>query len=410
MAGKVWATSEWGRMLIREFEDLRLRAYQCSANKWTIGYGSTFYPDGRPVRKGDKITEAEAEPLLTATLRPFEDAVNRAMEGVTLTQYQFDAMVAYAYNAGVDAFRSSSVCEAMRNNRPDLAATSFEAVTGSTSMTPHREALNDRAFASKIGYKDGKPYWIGPDGRPCGYMRRLSGLLRRHLAESLLFTGRDWRRACAPGAIHLIPQPPESCIWDSGWNKGMGRWKERTHSATSHMDAYMASDPLPDLDEVELFESGPPPEPAGPPDVDIDETDETDGTMDDLARQAPEIVTRPWQDEDAPVVAPVPAPPAKAPPPPAPVVRPPPYVPHGEIGATPKDMVRSRRFWGLFLIIVGRMGSVLGLSSGVVTTISDPVVAELVTPILIMGGSYAVERVGDYVQHIGRKGARTVLQ
>lgn len=50
--------------LIKEFEGLRTEAYLCPAGQWTIGYGSTTYPDGRSVQPGDKITPEQAEEML----------------------------------------------------------------------------------------------------------------------------------------------------------------------------------------------------------------------------------------------------------------------------------------------------------------------------------------------------------
>ena len=47
--------TERGKDLIREFEGCKLVAYKCPAGVWTIGYGSTFYADGTPVKEGDKI-------------------------------------------------------------------------------------------------------------------------------------------------------------------------------------------------------------------------------------------------------------------------------------------------------------------------------------------------------------------
>ena len=41
--------------IIKEFEGFRSQAYKCSAGKWTIGYGSTLYEDGTPVKQGDTI-------------------------------------------------------------------------------------------------------------------------------------------------------------------------------------------------------------------------------------------------------------------------------------------------------------------------------------------------------------------
>ena len=52
-----------GADLIKQFEGLKLKAYQCSAGKWTIGFGNTFYEDGKPVKQGDVITRERADSL-----------------------------------------------------------------------------------------------------------------------------------------------------------------------------------------------------------------------------------------------------------------------------------------------------------------------------------------------------------
>ena len=51
--------SQKGLDLIKEFEGLRLDAYQCSAGVWTIGFGTA-----RGVKRGDRITKERAEELL----------------------------------------------------------------------------------------------------------------------------------------------------------------------------------------------------------------------------------------------------------------------------------------------------------------------------------------------------------
>ena len=55
--------------LLKEFEGFRKEAYQCSAGVWTIGYGTTIYPDGSRVKQGDKIDERTAEKLCLADCR-----------------------------------------------------------------------------------------------------------------------------------------------------------------------------------------------------------------------------------------------------------------------------------------------------------------------------------------------------
>jgi len=46
--------------LMHRYEGLRLDAYLCPANVWTIGYGNTFYENGAKVKQGDKITKQRA--------------------------------------------------------------------------------------------------------------------------------------------------------------------------------------------------------------------------------------------------------------------------------------------------------------------------------------------------------------
>lgn len=109
-------TSQAGIDFIKRFEGLSLKPYICSAGKPTIGYGSTFYPDGRKVTAQDKsITKDEAEKLLIDTLKPFENKVNRLIT-VPLTQNQFDALVSHTFNTG-----GSDTLFRLINQRADIS-------------------------------------------------------------------------------------------------------------------------------------------------------------------------------------------------------------------------------------------------------------------------------------------------
>lgn len=101
--------SSQGEQLIKSFEGLRLTAYRDVAGVWTIGYGSTHYHDGRPVKPGDKLTNAvQASAIFTNTLGQYEDAVNSNVK-VPLTQSQFDALVSFTYNTGIFALKESTL-------------------------------------------------------------------------------------------------------------------------------------------------------------------------------------------------------------------------------------------------------------------------------------------------------------
>ena len=49
-----------GLNLIKQFEGLKLNAYDDGVGVWTIGYGTIKYPNGVRVKHGDKITQAQA--------------------------------------------------------------------------------------------------------------------------------------------------------------------------------------------------------------------------------------------------------------------------------------------------------------------------------------------------------------
>lgn len=92
-------TGPKGKNLIKKWESCKLAAYKCSAGKWTIGFGNTFYEDGSKVKPGDIITKERAESLFNNLLPKFEYIVNKNIK-LTLNQNQFDALVSHTWNTG----------------------------------------------------------------------------------------------------------------------------------------------------------------------------------------------------------------------------------------------------------------------------------------------------------------------
>lgn len=111
--------------LIREFEGFRPQPYRCPAGVPTIGYGSTRYEDGTPVKMTDPpITRERANSIMLATLaREYAPAVTRYVQR-TLTQGQFDALVDFAYNAGAQNLRTSTLLKKV--NAGDIAGAGGE--------------------------------------------------------------------------------------------------------------------------------------------------------------------------------------------------------------------------------------------------------------------------------------------
>ena len=141
--------SEEGLSLIKKFEGFELKAYRCSANVLTIGYGHT-----KGVEEDQEITQEEAEEMLASELGEYEGYINDMVE-CDLEQYQFDALVAWVYNLGPTNLRSSTMLKRLNANDLDDVPTQIRR-------------------------------WNKAGGKV------LAGLTRRREAESLMFQNKEW--------------------------------------------------------------------------------------------------------------------------------------------------------------------------------------------------------------------------
>lgn len=143
-------TSEQGLELIKHFEGLRLEAYRDSVSKITIGYGTTYYPDGTLVAEGDTCTKEEAEQFLLTNLIEFEECVDKLVT-VDLKQHQFDALVSFCYNLGCASLKRSTLLKVIN--------------------------ANPNSFAIPVEFNK----WVNAGGK------KLKGLVARRLCESVLY-------------------------------------------------------------------------------------------------------------------------------------------------------------------------------------------------------------------------------
>jgi lysozyme len=109
-----------GYQLICEFEGLRLKPYLCSAKVPTIGYGNTYYPNGKRVTLLDEpITKEYAFEIFKVIADKFGKRVSEMVKK-PLTQNQFNALVSFAYNVGTGAFSTSTLLKKVNANPNDL--------------------------------------------------------------------------------------------------------------------------------------------------------------------------------------------------------------------------------------------------------------------------------------------------
>ena len=87
--------------LIAEFEGFRASPYLCPAGVATIGYGSTFYPDGQPVELTDApITEPKAKEMLADVCeKDFWSVLQNTIPyWEEMNDNQRSALTSFAYN------------------------------------------------------------------------------------------------------------------------------------------------------------------------------------------------------------------------------------------------------------------------------------------------------------------------
>jgi lysozyme len=117
---KITKLSQKGLDLIKQFEGLSLTPYVCAGGINTIGYGNTYYTNGKKVTLQDKpITKQQAEELLKFSLSTYEKAVDSFCRD-DISQSQFDALVSFAYNLGTGALQKSTLIKKVNANPKDV--------------------------------------------------------------------------------------------------------------------------------------------------------------------------------------------------------------------------------------------------------------------------------------------------
>ncbi len=151
--------SRSGLDLIESFEGFRAKAARLNGGKYTIGFGHTM-----TVRDGMVVNREQAEELLKWDIGPIQDFI-RQNALTTLTQNQFDALISFAFNIGLDNFRNSDVLRHLNQGEPICAAIAMNAWRRSNINGQHivvdalvrRRALETAMFLDTIGPRPAAP-------------------------------------------------------------------------------------------------------------------------------------------------------------------------------------------------------------------------------------------------------------
>ena len=112
-------TSPNGRKFIEDLEGVRLKAYQDGGGVWTIGYGHIL-----GVKSGDICSFDQADKWLSEDLTKAEAAVNKHVTQ-PLNQNQYDALVIFTFNVGVEGFETSTLLRLLNHGDTMGAANQF---------------------------------------------------------------------------------------------------------------------------------------------------------------------------------------------------------------------------------------------------------------------------------------------
>ncbi|WP_447642443.1 MULTISPECIES: lysozyme [Chitinophagaceae] len=107
--------------IIKKWEGFYSKSYQDTGGVWTIGYGTIQYKNGSPVAAGQTITQADALSELQYEVAEKTRFMNTYLIGITLTNNQYDALISFAYNVGLSAFKSSTLFKKIKANPNDTS-------------------------------------------------------------------------------------------------------------------------------------------------------------------------------------------------------------------------------------------------------------------------------------------------
>lgn len=118
-------TNAAGLGIIKAFEGFSPTPYLCPANRWTIGYGSTWDIEGSPVDGSHPtVTRDEATALLAREVRHVEGAIRKLVKA-ELNENMFSAIASLAYNIGTGNLQSSTLRMKLNRGEYENAADEF---------------------------------------------------------------------------------------------------------------------------------------------------------------------------------------------------------------------------------------------------------------------------------------------
>lgn len=100
--------------LIRKYEGYNEKAYpdhSTGAEPYTIGYGTQFYPDGSPVKRGHLCTKRKALEYLYHELEVLDNELKKLNLGIDDSMHQ--ALLSFCHSVGWNSFLYSNIIDCL---------------------------------------------------------------------------------------------------------------------------------------------------------------------------------------------------------------------------------------------------------------------------------------------------------
>lgn len=111
--------------LVMQFEGFRSKPYRCPAGVWTIGLGTTVYPDGRKVKQTDKpLTEEEAVVFMRYEVEKSLSQAVKYCPVLVKSDWRAAAITDFVYNLGPGRLQTSTLRR--RVNAEDWPEAAYE--------------------------------------------------------------------------------------------------------------------------------------------------------------------------------------------------------------------------------------------------------------------------------------------
>ncbi|MFT4091008.1 MAG: glycoside hydrolase family protein [Asticcacaulis sp.] len=196
--------SRTGVELIKSFEGFRPKATRLIDGRWSIGYGHTY-----SAREGAQVSVKDAEDLLRFDLLAVVDGLNDLVH-TPVNQNQFDALVSFVFNIGLEAFEQSEILRGINEGRladaaqaiDSWASTEYNGQTYVLTPLVRRRAAEKALFLTPV---HGQVETEVP--LPDNYaLRRQADHEAALQADQLRLEGQDLQEPLPPDEEHLRMQ------------------------------------------------------------------------------------------------------------------------------------------------------------------------------------------------------------